>query len=74
MQIGREMRGKCKFQMPLNSCKIDDGKKMFWGIEKYMHCKNYFRSMSITFLPMGEGGSSAMPCHFTHYLFQAFEL
>ena len=25
------MRGKCKFQMALYSCKIDDVEKMFWG-------------------------------------------
>ena len=31
LHICREMRWKCKFQMALNSCKIDNVEKMFWG-------------------------------------------
>ena len=43
MQICREMRGKCKFHMALNSNKINDVEKMFWGdTEVYILQKTIF--------------------------------
>ena len=44
-------------------------KKMFFGgYRSICTAKNDFWTISMKFLPMGEGSSSAMPYHFTHYL------
>ena len=64
----RVMTGKYKCHMACNSNKIHDVEKMFWGIQKYMYAKNDFWTISMKFLPIEEGSSSAMPYHFTHYL------
>ena len=63
------MRGKCKCDMAHNSYKINDVEKMFFGGYTSIHtAKNDFWTISMKYLPMGEGSSSAMPYHFTHYL------
>ena len=38
----RVMTGKYKCHMACSSYKIHDVEKMFWGIQKYMCCKNLF--------------------------------
>ena len=68
MHIYREVRGKCKFDIALNSYKINDVEKMFWGDTEVYILQKKFWSISMKFLPLGEGSSSAMPYNFTHYL------
>ena len=64
------MRGKCKFYMALDSYKINHVEKMFWGnTEAYVlqKKKKDFWSISMKFLLLGEGSSSAMPYDLTIY-------
>ena len=54
--------------MAHNSYKINDVEKMFLGrYTSICTAKNDFWTISMKYLPMGEGSSSAMPYHFTHY-------
>ena len=67
--MNREMRGKCKCCMACNSYKMNDVEKCVWGeYRSICTVKNDFWTISMKFLPMGEGSSSEMPYHFTHYL------
>ena len=68
MKIYRVMRGECKCYMACNSYKINDVEYVLGGYRSIHTAKNYFWTISMKFLPMGEGKSSAMPYHFTHYL------
>ena len=53
-QICIAMIGKCTCQMAYNCGKIDNfEKKMFWGIENYMYCKNICVSISMKCLAGG---------------------
>ena len=68
MKMYRVMTGKYKCHMACNSYKIHNVERMFWGdTEVYVLQKNDFWSISMKFLPMGEGTSSGMPYHFTQY-------
>ena len=55
-----------------NCWKIDYFKKNFGGGQRIACTKNSLEHFNQISSPEG-GGSSTMPCHFTHYLFQAFE-
>ena len=69
MKIYRVIREECTCYMACNSYKIHDVEKMFLGRYRSIHtAKNDFWTISMKCLPMGEGTSSAMPYHFTHYL------
>ena len=56
--------------MAHNSYKMNDVEKTFGGIQEYMYCKKWFLDYINEILPMGEGSSSAMPYHFTHYVWE----
>ena len=57
--------------MAHNSYKINDVEKMFFRASTSIHtAKNDFWTISMKCLPMSEGSSSAMPYHFTHYLWE----
>ena len=58
----RVMRGKYKCHMACNSNKTHDVEKMFLrGYRSICTAKNDFWTISMKFLPMGEGSLSAMP-------------
>ena len=63
------MRVKGKCYMTHNSYEMHDVEIIFLGGYRSIHTvKNDFWTTLMKFLPMGEGSSSAMPYHFTHYL------
>ena len=62
MKMYRVIREECTFDMACNSHKIHDVEEMFLGRYRSIHtAKNDFWTISMKYLPMGEGTSFAMP-------------
>ena len=74
IQIKRELRSKYTCDMASHAYKMNDVEKMFWGDTEVYLLQKWFWTISMKFLPTGEENSTAMPCHFTHDLCQAFQL
>ena len=65
----RVIREECTCYMACNSHKIHDVEKMFLGrYRSIQSVKMIFWTISMKYLPMGEGTSSAMPYYITQYL------
>ena len=69
MKIYRVIREECTCYMVCYTHQIYDVENIFLGTYRSIHTvKNYFWTISMKYLPMGQGTSSAMPYHCTHHL------
>ena len=69
MKVYSVIREECTCYMACNSHQIHDVDSIFLGGCRSIHtAKNDFWTISMKYLPMGEGTSSATPYYFTYHL------